>query len=216
MFSYPSYFWRRALHLTKPMLAGEDVYALQIALNFVVPEAHLTTDGIFGKATAEALAMAQRLLALDADGVAGPMTQRGLALRIGNAAKQQYPLVKGLPGGQMQHESGFFLGAYSPMRNDGSYDVGVTQRNTAHTPAQEGFDPVVSIRYLCKTVKEAYDRYSGVSDSLQRWRLAAGSWNAPAYTNYLAGKVQPYAVPSATAKATLDAYMDSVCAFVRL
>jgi len=222
--SWPTYNWRRALHMTQPMLAGEDVYGLQMGLNFVVPEAKLTTDGVFGRATAEALGMAQRLLALAADGVAGPVTQRAIALKIGNKAKQDHPLVKGLPGGQLQHESGFQLGAYSPLRSDGTYDAGVAQRNTAHTPAQDGFDPVNAIGVLCKTVHDAHERYDKISDPLRRWKLAAGVWNAPAYANQLAWEEGQTNIPANTrrnpdldsARATFEAYMDSCSAYIRL
>jgi peptidoglycan hydrolase-like protein with peptidoglycan-binding domain len=207
--AFPSYARYRTLRLLEPRLRGEDVFALQVAVNEVVGTA-LALDGILGPKTSQAIFKAQGELSLVIDGKAGGLTQRGLALRIA-VGKTTVPfnLIKG----QLEHESGYRLGNYSPQRSDGSYDAGVAQRNTTYTPAREGFNPVKSIEALEANTRHYYDLYSGIEDETRRWGLAAGAWNAPAYANYLAN-ARPWAVPSENARLALEAYIDSVTAYL--
>ena len=75
---------------------------------------------------------------------------------------------------------------------------------------------VGSIDLLARHVKGRHDLYddeSKITDDLRLWGLAAGSWNAPAYANYLAG-VRPWAVPGPTAVALLEDYIASCLAYL--
>jgi len=216
--AYPTYNPYRGLRLTEPRIAGEDVYALQLALNhvgqFKVP---LTADGALGPKTSKAIEGVQRKLNLVIDGVAGPGTQRVLALRIGKEAKMETGLPPGLPGGQIAHESSFLLGNYSARRPDGSYDAGVVQRNTRYHNPEDAFDPVASIRLLCGFVADRHELYeaAGHVDERRAWELAAGAWNAPYYANWLAG-VEPSAKPGPSALEALEAYIASATAYLRI
>lgn len=218
----PTYNPYRALAYTPagPVVAGEDVYALQLGLNAVGNFRNaLVVDGVLGVKTSKAITAFQRKNGLTADGVAGPVTQRTIALLIGKAVKRDVDLPAGLPAGQLQHESGFLLGNYSrPPREDGSFDAGLTQRNSRYHDLADAFDPVDSVILLCGFVRDRYDLYSAAAPHLgerRRWELAAGAWNAPYYANYLAG-VRPWAEPGPTARAALETYIDSVCVYLNV
>lgn len=215
---YPTYWPYRALRLTHPLIRGEDVFALQLALSHVLGEP-LEADGVLGPITSQCVFEAQAALQKNpyragaVDGIAGQATQRALAIRIAKGVKEVIPLPAGLPTGQIAHESSFLLGNYSkPPRSDGSYDAGVVQMNTALHDPEVAFDPVDSIQTLCARVRAAYEKYGKVSDERRRWELAVGSWNAPAYTDYLAG--EGGSKPSAGGLVALEAYIDSACAYM--
>ncbi len=206
----PTYDRYRTLrYVPERLQRGEDVWALQIALAYYTGE-NLEFDGIFGPRTHEVTKDAQEGLALVADAKAGGLTQRALTLHIANQVTTvPFNLIKG----QIEHESSYRLGIYSAVRQDGSYDAGVTQRNTNFTPAKEGFQPVRSIKALTDHVRSRFDLYSGILDDRRRWGLAAGAWNAPAFANYYAG-VKPWAQPSDAAAEAFLAYVDSVTAYI--
>lgn len=217
---FPTYQRYRTLKLTSPPQVGEDVYALQTALAAVGHDVG-THDGVLGKLTAAAITAAQHDLGVSADGLAGGKTQEALALRIARKADKSYGLAEGLLRGQLEHESGFRLGNYSPQRSDGSYDAGVAQRNTAHTPARQGFDVPDSIDALGVRVRQHFDLFNGVSPVKRRWQLAQGAWNAPAFACYLARQAGATKVtagmcskPGTTAHATLEAYIASVSTYL--
>jgi hypothetical protein len=199
---------------------GEDVYALQTALNYVGDFKNpIVIDGILGVKTGKAIVAVQKKLKIADDGVAGQGTQKALSLHIGKAVKKDLPA--GLPGGQLAHESSFLLGNYSRQYPDGSFDAGVAQRNTNFTPPDQGFDPILSITKLCQTVSDSYKRYEGMTNERRRWELAAGSWNAPAFANYLAreeGATNPggRATPGADDRVKLEQYIASVCAYLQV
>lgn len=217
----PTYNPYRALRYNAagPLVVGEDVYALQLGLNAVGNfKVALTADGVLGLKTSKAIEGYQRKFKLDVDGSAGPATQRDIALRIGKQIKRDVVLPDGLPGGQVAFESGFLLGNYSrPPREDGSFDAGLCQRNSNYHDLADAFDPVDSLILLCGFVRDRYDLYSAASDLGERrcWELAVGAWNAPYYANYLAG-VRPWAEPGPTARAKLEEYIDSACAYLKL
>lgn len=220
--AYPTHSRYRPLRLTDPVLSGPDVYALQIALNhvgeFKVP---LSADGVLGPKTAKAVVGVQRKLGLEPlDGIAGPATQRALALRICKEHKSALP--PGLPGGQVGFESGFILGNYSPQRSDGSYDAGLCQRNTGYVDARDAFDPVESVQALVGRTEEYYALFVGLPER-RRWELAAGAWNAPAFSCWYAKaegatqvKVSQTAKPSAAAAEAFANYIAHACAFLRV
>ena len=217
--AFPTYPLYRTLRRVEPLQRGYDVYALQVALNAVMGST-LALDGILGEMTQDVIPRFQKAAKIDQDGLAGGLTQKKLALWIAareNAQKVPMTLIRG----QIEHESSFRLGCYSPLRSDGSYDAGVVQRNTAHTPAAAGFQPVNSIIAYLGAVGGAYARYEGVEPLTRRWGLAAMSWNCPAFANYIAreegaSKVAPNttARPSDAARVLAEAYAASVTAYM--
>ena len=220
--AYPTYNRYRTLKLASPLQRGEDVYALQTALS-ALGHSPGTHDGILGKLTKAAIVAAQEGLYITADGLAGPQTQTMICRHLANQASQRERLPTGLLYGQISHESSCRVGNYSPARGDGSYDAGVAQRNTAHTPAREGFTVPDSIEKLAADLRKHYGLYNGVMPTRRRWELAAGAWNAPAYASYIAReegatgvRVSSTAKPSANARAALEAYMDSATAYLVL
>lgn len=218
--AFPTYERYRPLRLLSPILRGEDVYALQSALagiGYTVGE----LDGYLGSNTARAISVFQSDRDLIVDGVAGPATQRRAVGVIAATPTILHKLPAGLLIGQLTHESGLFVGNFSPERADGSYDAGVAQRNTAHTPAREGFHVPKSVEALALNTRQFYDKFAGVIGR-RRWELAAGAWNAPAFASYIAREegatgvpVSTTARPGATARATFEAYMDSATALLK-
>ena len=217
--TYPTYSNYRTLHRTDPYQRGYDVYALQVALNNVMG-ATLALDGVLGDLTQDVIPRFQKAAKIDPDGLAGGLTQQKLALWIAareNTQKVPGPLIRG----QIEHESSFRLGCYSPRRSDGSYDAGVVQRNTAHVPAAAGFQPVNSIIAYLGAVAGAYGRYEGVEPLTRRWGLAADAWNSPAWANFVAreegaSKVAPNttARPTDAQRQIMEAYIASACAYM--
>jgi hypothetical protein len=141
-------------------------------------------------------------------------------MRLGQAAQHGWRLPDGAMKGQLGHESGFRLGNYSDLRSDGSFDAGVAQRNTAHTPAKQGFDVPGSITALAKLVRGHWDLFAGVKGT-RRWALAQGAWNAPAFACWLAREEGAVDVPRAlcarpgtTARRTFEEYVASVSAYL--
>lgn len=218
--TFPTYDRYRPLRLLSPILRGEDVYALQTALagiGYTVGE----LDGYLGTNTSRAISVFQGDRDLIVDGVAGPATQRRAVGVIAATPTYLLKLPAGLLIGQLTHESGLFVGNYSPERSDGSYDAGVAQRNTAHTPARDGFNAPKSVEALALNLRQFYDKFAGVIGR-RRWELAAGAWNAPAYASYMAREegatgvaLSTTARPGATARATLEAYMTSATALLK-
>jgi peptidoglycan hydrolase-like protein with peptidoglycan-binding domain len=238
---FPTYDRYRTLRLTSPMLKGADVFALQTALLECGFDAGVP-DGILGQKTSAAIFEAQKALdgfmglSLAVDGLAGGRTQEALVRFLIREITREMDLAPGALRGQIEHESGFRVGNYSPARSDGSYDAGVAQRNTAFTPPEQGFDASASLYALGRHVKAYARLYSGVADEKRRWALAQGSWNAPAYAAWFAqdaGATVPNSPPSwwpagvtyvgksrlrpgADATTKLNAYIASVSAYLAL
>lgn len=215
---FPSYSNYRTLHRTYPFQVGYDIYALQVALNAVMGST-LALDGVLGELTADVIPRFQRAAKIEEDGLAGGLTQRKLALWIADRENSRR-VPKTLIRGQIEHESSFRLGCYSPRRSDGSYDAGVVQRNTAHTPPAAGFQPVHSIIAYLGAVRAAYTLYEGVEGPTRRWGLAGMSWNCPAYSAWIANEEgasvprSETAHPSDSARAAAEAYAASVTAYM--
>lgn len=214
--NYPSYSVYRTLRLSDPRMVGEDVYALQLAMNNIRDfDNPIIIDGVLGPKTSNAIFAVQRELKIIVDGLAGQGTQRAIAQRISKRVKEQIRLPIGLPYGQLAHESSFILGNYSSQREDGSYDAGIAQRNTNYTDPATGFHPVVSIQALCQNTYNSYQKYSSVTDERRRWELAVGSWNAPYFANWYAG-ITPSAKPGPEAAEKFQAYIASATAYLKL
>jgi peptidoglycan hydrolase-like protein with peptidoglycan-binding domain len=69
----------RLLMLKSPMVKGDDVRALQQALN-QRNHAGLATDGVYGPATRDAVLNWQRREHIEVDGIVGPETKSSLGL----------------------------------------------------------------------------------------------------------------------------------------
>lgn len=219
--AFPAYSRYRTLRLADPIMVGADVYALQTALA-ALDFTPGVLDGKLGRQTSEAIVRAQQKLRVagGADGLAGGATQKALALALAHQACNRHELASGALHGQVEHESGFRLGNYSPLRDDGSYDAGVAQRNTAHTPPPQGFDVPASIDALAALVREHYDLFAGLPPR-RRWALAQGAWNAPAFACFIAREEGASGVPrgrtaqpGAAARKTFEAYVASVSTYL--
>lgn len=215
----PTYHRYRTLFLTSPLLQGEDVYALQTALNelnFDVGEA----DGVLGNQTSAAIRRAQKAFSLSVDGKAGGITQKFLAMELADRVANTVHVPVSAFRGQLELESGYRLGIYSDARPDGTYDAGVTQRNTKFTDPAKGFDCQDSIQALGVNTRQHYDLFSGV-DNPRRWALAQGAWNAPAFACYLAHEEGASKVtagmtarPGAEARRTFENYVTHVSVYL--
>lgn len=218
----------------KKGLSGWDVYALQTALK---SKGHnLTLDGVFGPATDASVRLWQEGRGLLKDGIAGIATQRDLALVVGQAARDLYRLPVKLLMGQIESESAYILGNHTilygqetPEKDDDSRDLGVAQINDIHKGVSwvQAFDVGFALDFLAGEIREKHDRYlnaplrtgfTRVSNG-RAWRLAAGSWNRPAHTAYLAGmRTNDPVAPSTVALSTsqrewIEGYMDRVCTY---
>lgn len=219
--TYPTYPRYRTLSLVYPLQRGEDVYALQNAL-MSCDFSPGVTDGILGPETAAAIRSFQHAAGIVMDGKAGGGTQKALALTLARRATKQYVVADGALHGQIEHESGYRLGNYSEQRPDGSWDIGVVQRNSAHLASiRSAYNVESSIMLLAKTIKEHYFLFGGLPDR-RRWGLAQGAWNAPAFACYLAreeGADVPQSMtarPSGASRETFEGYIASVTTYLNL
>lgn len=202
------------------MQRGEDVFALQTALATCGFDPGVA-DGILGSKTDAAIKTAQRHYGLVVDGLAGGKTQEALGLGVSNREAAEFRVLPELMRGQLEHESGWRLGNYSPQRDDGSYDAGVAQRNTNFNDVKESFTVDISVDALAQNTRKFYDKFAGISSSKRRWGLAAGAWNAPAYACWIAKQEGATAVrtsetakPGTSARAAIEAYIASVSAYL--
>lgn len=238
--TYPSYPIYRPLKVQDPVLKGEDVFALQQALN-EVNNAGLDTDGILGKATGAAIVDYQQEVALtdptigSADGIAGTLTQRSLSLAIASRVSHDTGVRFAAFKGQLEFESQFRPGIYSPLHNAGttkqSWDSGVVQENSLVTfggadtlaeRVERAFTPLTAVHDLAARVVEYRDGFKGVADADRRLQLAQGSWNAPAWASFIAYeegaksdwvRARKSRELTPTQRATIETYMAHVAAY---
>ena len=192
---------------------GWDIYALQSALKGAGFYTTYAVDGYAGAITDKAIRDYQAASGLTVDGIAGIVTQRSLALRDMYAANVKYKLPQGALKGQIESESGYILGNHSPRYENGSFDVGVTQRNTAYVSLDTGFDAPDSLDFLGAHIRRKYNEYKsyGVITSERRlWELAQGSWNRPAWTDRLAKGLSL----TQSQSTWIEGYIDRVSAYL--
>lgn len=192
---------------------GWDVYALQAAL-FDMDYA-IKVDGHFGVNTQDRVVQFQAVRALEADGIAGIATQMSAAKLLMPPITADFGLPRNLLKGQVEKESGFLLGNHSLQYPNGTYDIGVTQLNTGfYSNYEVGFDPQLGLRELAGRVRNNYSTYKkgGNVSNRRAWELAAGSWNRPAYTDWLAG--MGGVKPSPSQLEWIEGYIDRVTSYV--
>lgn len=219
--TYPTYFRYRTLGLTNPMMRGEDVYALQTALEECGYPCG-APDGILGPITAKRITEFQAEMRLVSDGLAGGATQRALALDIARRSAAAAVIPYAAMRGQIELESGYRLGNYSPQRPDNNYDAGVTQRNTKFTSPPDGFDAQKSIDALAANTRKHYDLFAGLNaNDRRRWALAQGAWNAPAFACFIARELGAQKVtigmtlkPTTEQRETFEAYVTNVSIYL--
>lgn len=219
--AYPTYDNYRVLEAKTPYLKGEDIYALQTALDYLLFEVG-ELDGVHGPMTDRALRECQRELSLVVDGRAGEKTQPMIAFAIAFPMAIKKLVPQEAPRGQIEWEAlGGRLGPHGPKRANGSYDAGVTQRNTEHTPPQEGFNVPGSIKALLEDNRKHFDLFAGIRSLERRWALAQGAWNAPAFACYIAREegakqVTPGMVlrPSEQSRNTFENYVAKVSKYL--
>jgi len=171
-------------------LKGNDVIALQTACGLPLED----RDGVFGRTTDAALRALQTRLGVAVDGVSGPGTERAFCLRA--IDRHDEGVVKGLPRGIVEGESGYRFGAQSPTYfRDGRLkaDVGAVQFATfsGDEPAiRRALNPDEGVSRLCTHLRdkraqylnEAFVRNHREPGRIAGW-LSCGSWNAPAWTD---------------------------------
>jgi peptidoglycan hydrolase-like protein with peptidoglycan-binding domain len=217
---YPAYARFRPLKLRDQRMEGEDVYSIQTGLKGVGIDVG-SIDGIFGPMTDKGVKSFQKSHFLTVDGVVGPMTYTNLARELIYSLTDRLKLPAGLLMGQVSFESGLYPGNFSPQRPNKSYDAGVAQQNTEHTPPQVGFSTAEAVEKLAHNLRDSYDLFDGVAVR-RRWELAAGHWNAPAFACYFAMqegatkvKKSQTARPSTTSAAIFEEYMEHATAMMR-
>lgn len=209
-------------------LSGWDVYALQTALK---AQGHnLDLDGVFGLATQASVTLWQSGRGLEKDGIAGILTQRDLALAVGEKARDDNRLPIKLLMGQIESESGFQVGNHTSVYiADHSRDLGVVQRNDRQQGITwgDGFSVLLSLEAIGRTIRRRHDNYLNAplrtgfqrASNKRAWRLAAGSWNRPAHTAYLAGMRTSDPITPASETLTagqhewIEGYIDRVCTY---
>ncbi len=223
-------------YIYRPLKRGDsgwDVYALQSGLQWLGHTIITELNGYFDADLHHAVRVFQKrhLTAVGGtvDGIAGVLTQRAIAATIAPLMTVKYNIPKNQLKGQMEKESAFWLGNHSPQYSDESHDVGVTQRNTRYVSLAGGFNVPVSIEHLAAWIRSTYNAYSkadpnraarlkerglATPTNKDRWRLAAGSWNRPAHTAWLAGEPNVNsAKPSPDQLTWILGYMDRVCVY---
>lgn len=237
--SYPTYSkWRPLKFGVTP---GEDVYALQSALNDV-QNAGLVLDGAFGKLTGQAVLEFQQDAVKgdptigEADGIAGTLTQRALTLllcrRVSSESGVRFLALKG----QTEHESSHRPGMYSPLHYPGtvkqSWDSGAAQENSLikfdalddslSARVRRAFTPLFAIRDLAARIVEYRDHFGAIESYDRRLQLAQGCWNAPAWACHIAYEegahnawvaARKSLTLSSTQRLIIETYMAEVAAY---
>jgi hypothetical protein len=181
-------FLGRALKLDEDdHMRGNDVIAWQYHLG-------VRADGDFGQRTHEGTLVFQRTAGLKEDGIVGPATfQAGCLHHIDVMGGG---VVAGLPRGMVEGESGYWMGAQSPVyfRNgERRADLGLVQFSTLlsdEAAVRRALNVPEAVLRLCEFLREGQAQYRrGAFVKFHRaperlsWWLACGRWNAPAWTD---------------------------------
>jgi hypothetical protein len=158
------------------------VKAIQSRINAYGYSPALVADGIFGKKSDAGVKWVQQRLGLVADGVVGPATCKALwkDLILWFAGVHSVPAAHIY--GFMMLESGGDPGAVGSTTPS---DQGLNQINLAvhtHITPEQAFDPVFSIDYTAKRLRDARAKYSGKGVDLQT-KCSIAQHNAPARAN---------------------------------
>ncbi len=171
----------RFLYLHTPMLYGEDVAQLQLALGALGFDAG-RVDGIFGQDTRAALTEFQRNVGLTADGIAGPDVAAALG-RLGQRPDRATPVsnvreqerLLGRPE-QFLHSSRIFIGDFGDLavltnaiarclRDRGGHVVTLTHPDPEqHATSANDFDADVYIGVELVGASEPSCRYFEVAE----------------------------------------------------
>lgn len=172
-------------------LKGHDVMALQSALNSFGNS--LVEDGSFGDATERIVKVFQANRDMTIDGIAGPATQRRIAIDL--ATKIATVLPPGLLQGLIEGESGYSLGCAN-FSVPGGFDAGLLQERVydsefskdgngnpiVNDRIRAAFDVMTSLAKLAGDLRKYHDLYYGrlgAETHKRAWQLAVLHHNWP-------------------------------------
>jgi hypothetical protein len=172
--------------------SGWDAYSVQmglLGLGYKLPR--FGADGYFGDESDKAVREFQRDHGLVVDGIAGVATFREIGRTIILLLAAGNTLIKELAHGQVESECSWLIPNYTKPYSNGKRDLGAVQRNLDPTEdnCRIAFDPLDSIGLLIQRYLSYFQKYHGqpgAKTERRAWELAAGSWNAPAWTDKLA------------------------------
>lgn len=181
-------FLGRALKLVEgDHMRGNDVIAWQYHLG-------IRADGVFGPATHGGTLVFQHTARLKEDGIVGPATFKAGCLHHIDAMSGG--VVKGLPQGMVEGESGYWMGAQSPVYvrlGVRRADIGLVQFSTVlsdEAAVRRALNVPEAVLRLSAFLREGQAAYRVASfvrhhDTPEKlsWWLACGRWNAPAWTD---------------------------------
>jgi peptidoglycan hydrolase-like protein with peptidoglycan-binding domain len=188
------YTFKRGTH---PPLLG--VYALQASLKALYPETimPLVADGMYGEATESFMKSYQGDHKLVADGVAGPITQRSLAVSLRKHADPEEHVPSGIIDGLVSGESGGLIDAKN-WSVPGGVDLSYVQRRVIYpvvspTSVKRAYSPPYQFSLVVDNLVDTQARYldySAVQSRTDRreyaWRLAVLEHNWPYGAQHLA------------------------------
>ncbi len=166
---------------------GHEVWALQLCLNEwsrsngVQP---VESTGLFGSQTLHLVRVYQRRNLLVVDGIAGPTTQRYLALDLLRPAQTKYAVPSGLIRGMVEGETGWAVGAVN-WNSPGGVDCGWAQQRVYEPYVDDSkfvnaFNGAIAFEELGRRLRQQRDRYygkAGAKTNQRAWELAVLFWN---------------------------------------
>ena len=184
------------------------VYALQRALNDINRlETPLLADGVFGHQTEAKVNTYQRKLKLVGDGVAGPVTQRAIAVNMRALSDPEHRVPRGIIDGLVAGESGALIDAKN-WSVKGGVDLSYVQRRVVYpvqsvTAVERAYNPPYQFGLVVDSIVEDHARYLAYSYVRKRpdgweyaWRLAVLEHNWPFAAHELASGNQLSSQPA--------------------
>lgn len=166
-------------------------FALQVAFNAVYStELPLAIDGVFGNRTEGTVRKFQRGLGLLADGIAGPVTQRALAVKMRELSDPEERVPRGIIDGLVEGESGGYIDAKN-WSVSGGVDLSYVQRRVAYpvqseTAVERAYNPPYQFGLVVDNIVDDQARYLSYPYVQKRsdhweyaWRLAVLEHNWP-------------------------------------